>query len=64
MPKQIKNKPRKAFSMADTNTLSQRDFQNEIAELAYRFWQQRGSPDGSPDEDWHRAEQEIRTRES
>jgi hypothetical protein len=31
----------------------------EIAELAYQFWIERGSPEGSPDEDWHRAELEI-----
>jgi hypothetical protein len=27
-----------------------------IAELAYRFWEERGRPEGSPDEDWYRAE--------
>ncbi len=32
---------------------------NKIAELAYRLWQDRGSPSGSPEEDWLRAEQEL-----
>jgi hypothetical protein len=27
--------------------------------LAYQFWQERGCPIGSPDEDWFRAEQEL-----
>jgi Protein of unknown function (DUF2934) len=27
-----------------------------IAELAYRFWEERGRPEGSPEDDWYRAE--------
>ena len=27
-----------------------------IAELAYRLWEERGCPEGSPDEDWYEAE--------
>ena len=27
-----------------------------VAELAYRLWEERGRPEGSPDEDWYRAE--------
>lgn len=34
--------------------------QEEIASLAYALWLQRGSPEGSPDEDWFRAEQELK----
>lgn len=34
----------------------------EIALRAYLLWQDRGSPLGSPEEDWLRAEQEIRGR--
>jgi len=30
--------------------------QQEIAEMAYARWQERGSPDGSPEEDWLEAE--------
>jgi hypothetical protein len=26
-----------------------------IAKLAYRYWEERGRPDGSPDVDWQRA---------
>jgi hypothetical protein len=32
---------------------------DEIAVRAYRLWQERGSPIGTPEEDWLRAEQEI-----
>ena len=27
-----------------------------IAELAYYLWRERGCPNGSPEEDWYRAE--------
>lgn len=33
-----------------------------VAELAYRYWQERGCPIGSPEEDWYRAERELRDR--
>lgn len=34
----------------------------EIAQLAYRYWESRGSQGGSSEEDWLRAEQELRVR--
>lgn len=34
----------------------------EIARLAYSFWEARGCEGGSPEEDWLRAEQELRGR--
>jgi hypothetical protein len=34
----------------------------QIALLAYSFWAERGYQGGSPEEDWFRAEQEIRRR--
>ena len=34
----------------------------EIAVLAYSFWMERGQPEGSPEEDWLRAERELRSR--
>ena len=36
--------------------------QQEIATLACEFWQRRGCPDGSPEEDWFRAERELQGR--
>ena len=34
----------------------------EIAYLAYTYWEARGRQGGSPEEDWFRAEQELRLR--
>lgn len=34
----------------------------EIAALAHELWQQRGCPEGSPEEDWYRAAQQLRSR--
>jgi hypothetical protein len=33
---------------------------DHIARLAYSYWQDRGGPYGSPEEDWFRAESELR----
>lgn len=34
----------------------------DIAALAYRLWQGRGCPEGSPEEDWFRATAQLRPR--
>jgi hypothetical protein len=34
----------------------------QIASLAYSYWQDRGFQGGSPEEDWHRAERELKSR--
>lgn len=34
----------------------------EIEMRAYQLWIERGSPHGSADQDWHRAEQELRAK--
>ena len=31
----------------------------EVAQLAYRYWEARGRPLGSPEDDWFRAEQDV-----
>lgn len=36
----------------------------EITHLAHEFWLKRGSPIGTPEEDWFRAETEVRSRQS
>jgi hypothetical protein len=33
--------------------------ENAIAALAYQYWQKRGCPTGSDQEDWFRAENEL-----
>jgi len=35
---------------------------DEIAALAYTYWAGRGCQGGSPEEDWLRAEQELRAK--
>jgi hypothetical protein len=35
---------------------------DHIAQLAYSYWQARGCPDGSPEEDCFRAESELRAK--
>ncbi|MGA2116749.1 MAG: DUF2934 domain-containing protein [Bryobacteraceae bacterium] len=34
----------------------------DIAVLAHALWQARGCPEGSPEEDWSHAVQELRAR--
>jgi hypothetical protein len=36
----------------------------EIARLAYSYWEARGCEGGSPEEDWVRAEQGLRARQA
>ena len=31
----------------------------EIQRLAYQYWMERGSPEGSPEQDWYRAEADL-----
>jgi hypothetical protein len=33
----------------------------DVAKLAYRLWEERGRPMGSPQVDWYRAEGEVDT---
>ena len=32
---------------------------DDLCKTAYRFWQERGCPDGSPEVDWQRAEEAL-----
>jgi hypothetical protein len=38
--------------------------QEERALRAHRIWEERGCPIGSPEEDWFRAEEEIRSEQA
>ncbi len=35
-------------------------YSTDIEKLAYRFWEERGRPFGSPEVDWFQAEREFR----
>ena len=33
--------------------------QDDIAALAHQLWQERGAPEGTPEEDWYQAEAQL-----
>jgi hypothetical protein len=37
---------------------------DDIAARAFQLWLDRGSPEGSPEEDWFRAAEELRLRKT
>jgi Protein of unknown function (DUF2934) len=37
-------------------------YSEQIEKLAYRFWEERGRPFGSSEEDWFKAEREFHRR--
>jgi hypothetical protein len=51
-----------APSPAETEDAAGLSEQEEIAKLAYSYWEARGQRGGSPEEDWARAEQEYRQK--
>lgn len=56
-------KPAETPSLAQTAApVAAAPSQDEIASLAYLYWEARGCQGGSPEEDWMRAEQELRSR--
>ena len=70
--KSTQSKPRKApAKKATTNKVEsiQRSnasgpSHNQIADLARKYWAERGYKDGHHEEDWFRAEQELRGKAS
>ena len=56
--------PAKGMALA-TNGYEQSSIdvsRDDIARLAYALWEQRGGEGGSPEQDWFRAESELKTR--
>ena len=47
---------------ADTVVVERELSHEEIARVAYSLWQARGCQHGNPDEDWLRAEEQLRQR--
>jgi hypothetical protein len=45
-----------------SNSSETDNFTSDIAALAYELWQQRGCPEGSPEEDWYQAERKIQSQ--
>jgi Protein of unknown function (DUF2934) len=56
--KQVTPKARQQTA-TDTRVNSPAPEPDQIALLAYTIWQQRGCPEGSPEADWLRAEEEL-----
>jgi len=50
--------PKKAFAAEDDGRLDH----DEVARLAYSYWEARGHQGGSPEDDWFRAQNELRRR--
>jgi Protein of unknown function (DUF2934) len=46
---------------ATVAAMASESFQDAVARLAYSYWEARGSQSGSPEADWLRAEQELRS---
>ncbi len=62
MAKRDRNQHRGDENHRDSQTVvaSETPQHDAIAARAYELWQQRGCPDGSPQEDWGQAEEELR----
>lgn len=64
-------KPRKAAakkSVSNVETMPSQQQRHvsddEVAKLAHRYWHERGQKHGHHEEDWYRAEQELRGKAS
>ena len=54
-------KKRKPAAKKQTTAAPPAPSREEIARLAEKYWAERGWPEGSPEQDWLRAEQELKT---
>ena len=52
-------KPQTITSRNETSELTTSPNRAQIEALAYQLWLERGSPDGSSEDDWYRAESEL-----
>jgi hypothetical protein len=50
-----------AAAVIDSYEVADAPAREEIAALAYSYWESRGYQGGSPEDDWLRAETELRT---
>jgi hypothetical protein len=54
---------KRAKTLVSENTAADtgnRPLSEQIAALAHALWRERGCPEGSPEEDWLKAEQQIK----
>jgi hypothetical protein len=52
--------PQAATKLALEADPGEASLREQVALLAYQLWQQRGCPEGSPDEDWFLAENALK----
>ena len=57
--KQHLNSPAAGDLKPSSSPDQRQDSGEEIRQLAYQFWQERGCPTDSSEEDWFRAEREM-----
>jgi Protein of unknown function (DUF2934) len=60
-------KPRKSATKKETSQVAPQVImpsREEIEQLAQKYWAQRGFQDGYAEQDWFRAEQELRQKAS
>ena len=57
-------RPRRSAAESATAAAPAAPAPEQIAHLAYSYWEARGYQGGSPEEDWLRAEQELRAQAS
>jgi hypothetical protein len=66
--KPSENKPSEKKTVASTNGSTNGNgsslSHDQVAQLAHRFWNERGRVHGHHEEDWYRAEQALRSRAS
>lgn len=65
MSKEKKAMAAAAGAASPSDALVQQEIEGVLDEvririLAYAYWEARGCPDGSPDDDWFRAEQALK----
>ena len=57
-------RPRRSAAESATAAAAAAPAPEQIAHLAYAYWEARGYRGGSPEKDWLRAEQELRAQAS
>jgi hypothetical protein len=59
-PELFDNAVRNLLARSQNHVAASNDEHERIARLAYRYWEERGRPDGSPQQDWFRAEHNLK----
>ena len=62
--KSAENKPAEKKTVVSTNGNGSSISHDQVAQLAHRFWNERGRVHGHHEEDWYRAEQALRSKAS